>query len=85
MFLKDYYPKLNKKFVKVIFNGIAFDTREVKKKYIFFAIKGNNINGKKFINHAIKQGATTIISDLRYQGYKKSYFGGMSGLFWVYC
>ena len=33
MFLKDYYPKLNKKFVKVNFNGIAFDTSDVKKKY----------------------------------------------------
>ncbi len=39
MFLKDYYPKLNKKFVKVNFNGIAFDTSDVKKKIYIFCNK----------------------------------------------
>ena len=53
MFLKDYYPKLNKKFIKVKFNGIAFNTSEVKKDYIFFAIKGNHFDGNNFIKFFI--------------------------------
>jgi len=63
MFLKDYYPKLNKKFVKHKFNGIAFDSNLVKKDYIFFAIKGNNLDGNKFVKDAIKKGSKIIISE----------------------
>tara|TARA_B100000579_G_scaffold58262_1_gene41817 strand:+ start:2892 stop:5735 length:2844 start_codon:yes stop_codon:yes gene_type:complete len=63
MFLKDYYPKLNNKFIKIKFNGIAFDSNLVKKNYIFFAIKGNNIDGNKFIKDAIKKGSKIIISE----------------------
>ena len=29
MFLKDYYPKLNKKFNKAKFNGIAFESNAI--------------------------------------------------------
>ncbi len=63
MFLKDYYPKLNKKFIKVKFKGIAFNSNQIKKDYVFFAIKGNKFDGKKFIKHAIKKGSKIIISD----------------------
>ena len=55
MFLKDYYPKLSKKFIKIKFNGIAFNSNKIKKDYIFFAIKGNNFDGNKFIRDAIKK------------------------------
>tara|TARA_Y100000590_G_scaffold1963_1_gene2520 strand:- start:2438 stop:5281 length:2844 start_codon:yes stop_codon:yes gene_type:complete len=63
MFLKDYYPKLNKKYNKVKFEGIAFDSCKVKKGYIFFAIKGNNVDGNKFVKEAIKKGSKIIISE----------------------
>ncbi len=63
MLLKDYYPKLNKKFIKVKFNGIAFDSSNIKNNYIFFAIKGNNLDGNKFIKDAIKKGSKIIISE----------------------
>ena len=63
MFLKDYYPKLNKKYNKVKFDGIAFDSCEVKSGYIFFAIKGNNVDGNKFVKEAIKKGSKIIISE----------------------
>ena len=33
----------------------------VKKGYIFFAIKGNRLNGERFINEATKKGASVII------------------------
>ena len=63
MFLKDYYSNLNKQFTKFKFKGIAFDSAMVKKNYIFFAIKGNNIDGNKYIKHAIKNGSNIIISE----------------------
>ena len=63
MLLKDYYSNLNKKFIKFKFNGIAFDSNLVKKNYIFFAIKGNNIDGNKFIKDAIKNGSKIIVSE----------------------
>ena len=72
MFLKDYYPKLNKKFVKLKFNGIAFDSNSVKKDYIFFAIKGNNLDGNKFVKDAIKNGSKIIISEKAKEGFEKN-------------
>ena len=69
MFLKDYYPKLNKKFFKVKFKGISFDSSNVKKDYIFFAIKGNNLDGNKFIKEAINNGSKIIISEIAKEGF----------------
>ena len=69
MFLKDYYPKLNKKFFSFKFKGISFDTSNVKKDYIFFAIKGNNLDGNKFIKEAINNGSKIIISETVNEGF----------------
>ena len=63
MYLEDYISKVNKKYKKVFFSGIAFDSSKVKKNYIFFAIKGNNIDGNDFIHDAIKKGSKIIISE----------------------
>ena len=63
MFLKDYYINLNKKYYNIKFEGITFNSKLVKKNFIFFAIKGNNIDGNKFIKDAIKRGSKIIISD----------------------
>ena len=63
MLLKDYYPKLNRKFIKAKFNGIAFNTSQIKKDYIFFAIKGSNYDGNTFIKNAVKNGSKIIISE----------------------
>ena len=62
MFLKDYFPKLKKKYSRIKFKGITFNSKIVKKDFIFFAIKGNKIDGNKFIKEAIKNGAKIIIS-----------------------
>ena len=63
MLLKDYYPKLNKKYSKIKFKGIAFNSKFIKKDYIFFAIKGSKIDGNKFVKDAIKKGSKIIISE----------------------
>ncbi len=73
MLLKDYFPNLNKKYHKVSFKGIAFDSREIKNGYIFFAFKGNNTDGNLFIKDAIKNGSKIIISDkLKKIGWKNN-------------
>ena len=63
MYLEDYISNVNKKYRKVFFSGIAFDSSKVKKNYIFFAIKGNRFDGNDYIEKAIKKGASAIISE----------------------
>ena len=63
MLLKDYIPNINKKFGKLFFSGICFDSSKVKKNNIFFAIKGNNIDGNNFIPIVIKKGCKIIITE----------------------
>ena len=62
MLLKDYLPNINKKFKNLNFSGLAFNSKEVKKNYIFVAIKGDKFDGNNYINDAIKNGAKIIIS-----------------------
>ena len=41
--------------------GLALNSKDVKKGFIFFAIKGNKFNGEKFVDIAIKRGASVIV------------------------
>ena len=66
MYLGDYIFKVNKKYRKVFFSGIAFDSSKIKKNYIFFAIKGNRFDGNNYIEKAIKKGASIIISEKKF-------------------
>ncbi len=63
MLLKNYFPNLHKKYHELSFKGIAFNSKEVKRGYIFFALKGNNTDGNLFIKDAIKNGSEIIITD----------------------
>ena len=40
--------------------GVSSDSRQIKKDYIFVAIKGYEFDGHKYINSAIENGANTI-------------------------
>ena len=52
-------PK-EKKNIKIL--GLSQQiVKMLKKNHIFFAIKGNKNNGEKFINTAVKKGASVII------------------------
>ena len=44
-------------------NSVSIDTRSLKPKDIFFAIKGPNFDGNNFVLDAIKKGASYVISD----------------------
>mgnify|MGYP000417369337 CR=1 FL=1 len=45
------------------FNDIALDSRLVTNSSIFFALQGQNQDGKKFIDDAVKNGAVAVVSN----------------------
>ena len=61
MLLKNLIKNISKDKENISISGITSNSNEVKKKFIFFAIKGNKLNGEKFIKDAIKKGASVII------------------------
>ncbi len=65
MLLGNYFKNINKNFKNLFFSGISFDTRKIKKNYIFFAIKGNDTDGNKFIQIAIKKGSKIIVTETK--------------------
>jgi len=52
MFLGDYFQNIQSTYKKFFFSGISFVSTEVKKNNIFFAIKGNKVDGNDFISSA---------------------------------
>jgi len=62
MLLCNLLKSVGKNYRKIPVKGIAFDSRKVKKGDIFFAIKGNQTSGIKFVNDAISKGASVIVS-----------------------
>ena len=43
--------------------GIATDTRILRKDQLFFALKGENFNGNKFVDEALEKGAGYVVID----------------------
>ncbi len=72
MLLGKIFKNTNENFKSHKFSEIQFDSKKCKKGDIFFAIKGNKINGNKFIAEAINNGAKTIVSDLKNEGFRKN-------------
>ncbi len=70
MFIGNYFKKINSKYKRYYFSGLSFNSLKCKKDNIFFAIRGNKINGNKFIDDAIKKGAKIIISNKEFEGLK---------------
>jgi MurE/MurF fusion protein len=71
MYLGKFIKKLDKKYHKIFFSGIAFNSSLVKKDYIFFAIKGNKFDGNRYIHDAIKKGAKIVISEKKKNFYNE--------------
>ena len=53
MLIGKYFKKVKPEFKKHYFSGINFNSQSCKKNNVFFAIKGNKIDGNKFVNNAI--------------------------------
>ncbi len=65
MLLGNYFNNIDNSKKKIFFSGISFNSKDIKKDNIFFAIKGNYFDGNKFISIAIKKGSKIIISEKR--------------------
>ena len=61
MLLKNLIKDIPKAKKNISISGLSANSKEVKKNYIFFAIKGNKYNGEKFIHKAISNGATVVV------------------------
>ena len=61
MLLKNLIKKSPKSLESLKIKGLALNSKDVKKGFIFFAIRGNNTNGENYINQAIRNGAVLII------------------------
>ena len=61
-FLKDKFKNIEDYFKEIEINGISNNSKNIKKKFIFFAFTGNKTNGNLYINEARRNGATIIIS-----------------------
>ena len=48
-------------------NSISIDTRSIKNGGVFFALKGNKVDGHKFINHAFENGAIAVVVNKKYK------------------
>ena len=60
MLLKKLIKKLPKE-KKIQVLGLSVNSKKIRKNFIFFAIKGKKFNGEKFIDEAVKKGASVVI------------------------
>ncbi|MDC1463783.1 bifunctional UDP-N-acetylmuramoyl-L-alanyl-D-glutamate--2,6-diaminopimelate ligase MurE/UDP-N-acetylmuramoyl-tripeptide--D-alanyl-D-alanine ligase MurF [Alphaproteobacteria bacterium] len=72
MLIGSFLKNTKREFRNRYFSGLSFNSADCKKDYIFFAIKGTKSNGSKFIDDAIKKGATTIVSEQKFEGIKNN-------------
>ena len=72
MIIGNFFKQIKPEYKKHKFTGLCFDSLKCKKGFIFFAIKGTVIDGKKFITQAIQKGARTIISSQEFEGFKEN-------------
>ena len=61
MLLKNLIKLKSSNFKLLKIRGLNLDSRKVKKGDLFFALKGNKLNGEKFINQAINKGAVAVV------------------------
>ncbi len=61
MLLKNLINNISKDKKNIFISGLSTNSKRVKKGNIFFAIKGNKVNGEKFIKDAILRGASVIV------------------------
>ena len=72
MLIGSFLKNIKREFRNRYFSGLSFNSVDCKKDYIFFAIKGTKSDGSKFIDDAIKKGATTIVSEQKFEGIKNN-------------
>ena len=63
MYLGNLFKFSNKKYQKIFFKNISFDSRNAKRNDIFFSIKGSKTSGNNFINDVVKKKVSAIFSE----------------------
>ena len=61
MLLKKIIKNLSPEVQKINIKGLSLDSRQIKKNYLFFAVKGTELNGEKYILDAVLKGANAVI------------------------
>ena len=61
MLLKKIIKNLPLNIQNIRIDGLALDSRQIKKNYLFFAVKGAKFNGERYIKDAILKGAKAVI------------------------
>ena len=61
MLLKNLIKDISKNKKNIIVSGLSTNSKEIKKNFIFFAIRGSKFNGEKFIKEAVYKGASVIV------------------------
>ncbi len=61
MLLKNLINKIPIEKKNIIIDGLATNSNDVRKNFIFFAIKGSKSNGENFIKEAISKGSTVVV------------------------
>ena len=64
MLLKKIIKNLPISIQKINIKGLSLDSRQTKKNYLFFAIKGTQYNGENYIYNAIRKGAKVVVCDI---------------------
>jgi murE/murF fusion protein len=63
MLLKKIIKSLPIGIHKINIKGLSLDSRQTKKNYLFFAVKGSKYNGENYIAKAIRKGAKAVVCD----------------------
>ncbi len=71
MLLKKLIENCPNKLSNIKVKGLTLDTRKLKKGDLFFALKGSQNNGEKFIHEAFKKGACAVVSSKKIKGNSK--------------
>jgi murE/murF fusion protein len=64
MLLKKIIKNLPTGIQKINIKEMSLTSRQIKKNYLFFAIKGKKNNGENYIDHAIRRGASIVVCDI---------------------
>ncbi len=51
-------------------SGLAYDSRQVRPGFLFFALPGENRDGGEFLDDAVKRGAVAVVSEAERPGYR---------------
>ena len=61
MLLKKIIKNLPISIQKINIQGLSMDSRQIKKNYLFFAVKGAKYNGEDYIANVIRKGAKVVV------------------------